>query len=293
MIIIMKKQADEQAIFKVINFIKQKGLNEHVSRGEERMIIGAVGDERVFDPQEIEALPQVERAIRILSDWRIISRDMQEQNSVIRVRGIEFGNGKCLNITTHPTQIKQADALFADPFFVSNHPYTENSLTNEKEQIRQMKQTVIDAHEIGKPVLVRIRDVRQISVALDAQADILYFGGELMQNRMLHEEVGRLNTPIILCKDKHHLYSDWLTAAEHIALKGNHQIILGEAGTLSFANEQPHRLDIEAIVRAQCLTHLPIIADISQLWHNNMPQEILFKLAQAVGVSAIIHSLKL
>ena len=75
MIIVMQPHASETAVQNVVQFIRAQGLTEHLSRGTEHTIIGAVGDERVFDPAQIEALPEVERAIRIMQDWRIISRE--------------------------------------------------------------------------------------------------------------------------------------------------------------------------------------------------------------------------
>ena len=291
MIIVMQQQASEESIANVVAFIRAKGLHEHVSCGEERTIIGAVGDERVFHPHELETLPQVERAIRVLHDWRIISRETQAKDSTITVRGVTFGGSKVLNITAHVEQVEQADALYFDPFFISNNPYADTTQINEKEKIRTMQQVLKNSHIIGKPVLVRVRDVRQIQPALMAQADILFLGGELMANRSLQEEVGRLNTPIVLCKDKHHLFNEWLVAAEHIALKGNHQIILGESGTLSFEPDHQYRLDIDAIVRVRQLSHLPVLANIIRLWHNHMPQPILHRLAVAAGANAIVNSL--
>lgn len=289
MIIVMQKQASAQAVARVIECIRSRGLQEHVSQGEERTIIGAVGDERVFHPTELERLPEVERAIRVLNDWKIISRETQADDSIITVRGVEFGAAKMLDIAT-AFQAK-ADAVFIDPFFMSAQPYAELDHSNEKAQIQTMKCELEQIHEAGKPALVRIRDVRQIEAALSAQADILYLGGELMSNRALQDEVGRLNIPVVLCKDKHHRVDDWLVAAEHIALRGNHHIILGEAGTLSFEPEHVYRLDVDAIVRVRKVTHLPVIANVTGLWHSDMPQDILYRLAVACGASGVISSL--
>ncbi|OSI12919.1 chorismate mutase [Neisseria canis] len=291
MIIVMQKHALPQSVAEVVAFIRSRGLAEHVSEGEERTIIGAVGDERVFQPNELERLPQVERAIRVLNDWRIISRETQAQDSVISVRGVAFGAEKVLNITTEPNARPTADAAYIDPFSVPDTPYADTVRFNEKEQIAQMREALQSCHGRGQPVLVRIRDVRQIEAALVHEADILYLGGELMANRMLQDEVGRLNTPLVLCKDKHHLYNEWLVAAERVALKGNHQIILGEAGTLSFEPDYPHRLDVDAVARVRGLSHLPVLANISGLWHNGMPQEVLYRLAVAAGANAVISSL--
>lgn len=291
MIIVMQKQAAPEAVESVIQFIRSRGLQEHVSRGEERTIIGAVGDERVFHPNELERLNGVERAIRVLNEWKIISRETSPENTVITVRGVSIGGSKMLDITANPQQSGKADMAFADPFYLPARPYTDAVAHNEHEQIRAMQAEVAQHHAAGKPVIVRIRDVRQLAPTLDAEADILYLGGELMSNRALQDEVGRLNTPVVLCKDKHHRADEWLVAAEHIALRGNHHIILGEAGTLSFEPEHTYRLDVDAIVRVRRVSHLPVIANITRLWHGDMPQEILYKLAQAAGADGIINSL--
>ncbi|MFS6938437.1 chorismate mutase [Neisseria animaloris] len=292
MIIVMHKQASAEAVERVVAFIRSRGLQEHVSKGEERTIIGAVGDERVFHPNELERLPFVERAIRVLNEWRIISRETQPENSIITVRGVAFGGEKMLDITADDSRAGTADAVFADPFYLPSRPYADTDRSSEKEQIRTMQAEVQRHHAAGKPMIVRVRDVRQIAPALDAEADILYLGGELMSNRALQDEVGRLNTPVVLCKDKHHRADEWLVAAEHIALRGNHHIILGEAGTLSFEPEHPYRLDVDAVVRVRKVSHLPVVANITRLWHSDMPQEILYKLAAAAGVNGVVNSLQ-
>lgn len=295
MIIVMKKHAADEAVQRVIELIRSRGLHEHVSRGDERTIIGAVGDERVFHPHELENLPEVERAMRVLNEWRIISREAQPENSVIQVRGVAFGGDKVLNIaavdSARDKNFADADSLFADPFYLPAGPYSEIRPLHEKEQIAVMKQILSASHAAEKPLLVRIRDVRQIAAALDAEADILYLGGEMMANRALQDEVGRLNTPVVLCKDKHHRAEEWLVAAEHVALRGNHHIIFGEAGTLSFEPGHAHRLDVDAIVRVHKESHLPVIANITRLWHHDMPQETLYRLAVAAGANGVVNSL--
>lgn len=289
MIIVMQKQASEAAVQCVADFIRSRGLQEHISQGEERTIIGAVGDERVFPPNELERLPEVERVIRVLNDWKIISRETTAEDTQIHIRGVAFGGSKTLYISANGAEV--ADAVFIDPFYLSAKPYAAVDTGNEKQQIQTMTAQINHLHQLNKPVLVRIRDVRQLDAALAAQADIIYLGGELMSNRTLQDEVGRLNTPVVLCKDKHHRVDEWLVAAEHIALRGNRHIILGEAGTLSFEHEHSCRLDVEAIVRVRRISHLPVIANITRLWHNNMPENILCRLATAAGANGIIGSL--
>lgn len=289
MIIVMQRHASDGQVCAVIEFIRQRGLNEHVSRGSERTIIGAVGDERVFEPREIEALAGVEKAMRVLQNWRIISRETQSENSIIRVRGTNFGTGTLRRIARFDSRIPPAaDAVFLDPFYLPGSPYTPSSHSSENQQMRNFQLALTHTHRCRKPALVRIRDVRQIEPVLQAEADILYLGGELMTNRVLQDEVGCLNVPLVLCKDKHHQVDDWLIAAEHIALKGNHHIMLGDAGTLSLDRTAPYRLDVEAISKAKQLTHLPVVANILRLPHAYMEAAVLSKLAEAAGADAII-----
>lgn len=285
MIIVMQRQATETQINSVISYIRERGLHEHISRGEERTIIGAVGDERVFEPRELEALAGVEKAMRVLQDWRIISRETKAEDTVITVRGQQLGgNHQQLVASVTNTQLPENINIFIDPFFQAASPYTPPSQPQTN-----MQQQIASAHQAGKSVWLRIRDVRQLEPALQAEADIIYLGGELMSNRTLLNEVGCLNIPVVLCKDKHHQVDDWLIAAEHIALKGNHHLMLGEAGTLSLERNAPYRLDVEAIVKARKITHLPIVANISHLAHAYMDSTTLMQIAQAAGAHIIIY----
>lgn len=289
MIIVMQRQATETQINQVIQLIRQRGLTEHISRGKERTIIGAVGDERVFQPRELEALRGVEKAMRVVQDWRIISREIQVENTVITVRGLKFGEKQSQIVSTLTDyNLPSSDSIFIDPFYQCASPYSVLQHNNQQ-QMHTMQEQVTLAHQAGKPVWLRIRDVRQLEPALQVEADIIYLGGELMTNRALLNEVGRLNIPVVLCKDKHHQVDDWLLAAEHIALSGNHHLMLGEAGTLSLDRSAPYRLDIEAIVKAKSISHLPIVANISHLVHAYMDKTTLLSLAQAAGAHIIIQ----
>ena len=93
-----------------------------MSLGEERTIIGAVGDERVFRPNELERLPDVERVVRVLNDWKIISREADEEDGRIVIRGVIFGGVKRLDITADTDRAEEADAVFVDPFYLPARP---------------------------------------------------------------------------------------------------------------------------------------------------------------------------
>ena len=295
MIIVMQPHASETAVQNVVQFIRAQGLTEHLSRGTEHTIIGAVGDERVFDPAQIEALPEVERAIRIMQDWRIISREAWADDTQIIIRGIPFGGTSAPQTIAHIGSLKTneakasaAPAILLDPFYLPANPYASNSSLSESEIARQLQRSSADWHRAEKVVAIRIRDSAHIQAALNAEADLLYLGGELINNRHILHELGSLNVPVIVCKDIHHTVRDWLIAAEQIVLRGNQHILLGEAGTLSL-HGAPNRLDVDAIAQAKQQSHLPVLANISTLAHRHMPVATLRRLAIAAGADVIIE----
>lgn len=292
MIIVMQTDASENDVGQVVAAIRAKGLSEHVSHGEECTIIGAIGDERVFHIDEIERLPKVQKAIRILHNWRLVSREVQNSDTILTVRGIRFGGGVVQTVQCHLKNSftsSNAVAVWLDPFYVPANPYAvaSSDLTDERHITRTLHHTIEQYHQHHQAVFVRIRDSRQIEIALTAEADILCLGGELMDNHSVLYELGNLNTPVVLYKNKHHTVHDWLTAAEQVVLRGNRHIILGEAGTMNLHGE-PLRLDSESIVKAKQLSHLPVLADISALTHRYMDEITLFHLAQAAGADIIV-----
>lgn len=285
MIIVMCADADEQDISQVVSAIRSKGLREHISRGDECTIIGALGDERVFDTAQMEALPKVQKAIRVVHDWRLVSREAQAHDTVLTVRGIRFGGGNKQQVHSGSDASSSASAVYLDPFFVSANPYAADS--EAVFSLPDFKRHIEACHQAGKAVWVRIRDGRHIETALLAQADVLCLGGEMMDNRSLLQELGSLNTPVVVYKNKHHTVRDWLLAAEQVVMCGNRHVLLGEAGTLSLHGE-PLRLDTDAIAKAKKLSHLPIVADVSRLAHRYMDTDTLQALAWAAGADVVV-----
>lgn len=295
MIIVMQRGADEAAIQTVIAAIRQKGLQEHLSRGQEYTVIGAVGDERVFDPAEIGRLPQVEKAIRIMHDWRIISREARQEDSVITLRGVSFGSGSLKTVAAVSgsqdfPDTAGYDSILLDPFRLPAAPYAPiGADPNEAAAAKTMQRHTAAVQAQGKPAGVRVRDSRHIQAALDAGADWLYLGGEILHNRHILRETGRLNTPVLVAKGQSMSVRDWLAAAEHIVLGGNQHVMLGEAGTLALNRDYPVP-DTDALAQAKALSHLPVLADISRLAQRHSTEDTLSAIAAAAGAHGIIRS---
>lgn len=288
MIIVMSRRAAEADIAGVVAFIRSRGLREHISHGDERTVIGAIGDDRVLSVREVQTLPEVEKAVRILDTWKTVSRENRAEDSRVAAKGVAFGGGETVRIAAEPSVWRNADAVFLDPFFTSANLYDTSSADEGRGRCRRLVEQTASAHGAGKPVLVRVRNVRHVEAALNAGADILYLGGGLMSDLAVLNEAGNLNIPLVLCKDKHHSAEDWLNAAEYVVSRGNRHLILGESGVLSHTKDHPYRLDVESIVKVRQISHLPVIANITGLWNRDMPQEILYGLAKAAGACGIV-----
>ncbi|UOO91576.1 hypothetical protein [Vitreoscilla stercoraria] len=286
MIIVMQPQAAAEAIEQVVQYLHKAGLREHISVGAERVIIGAVGDERVLDARVLEQLPQVERAVRIVHDWRIISREAQPNDSVYVSFGVFLGQ-ELLNLDIKRPE--NSAVAYLDPFYIPHSPYQAQTTISETQLSRQLVEQVASWHQQYKPVMVRVRDLRQLDDVLAAQADMIYVGGEWLESRVMHQEIGRLNVPVVVCKDKHHTLEQWLVAAERVAMHGNHQLILGEAGTLNIQSKQSYRLDIEAIAQAVKYTHLPVLANVTRLGYGVLSQAQLGQLAAVAGAKMVLQ----
>lgn len=281
MIIVMRPQAGESDIKRVADTIRKQGLREHISRGAECTIIGAVGDERVFDPAEIERLPQVEKAIRILHGWRIVSREARTQDSVLPIRGTAYGEGSLKTVGRAVSDVlPDTPAVLFDPFLIPANPYAAPA-PDEKDAARTLAQHIRALHQNGRAAFVRIRDGRQLQTALDADADAVYLGGGLLENRRLLHEAGSLNLPVIVGKNPCRSVRDWLLAAEHIALRGNRHLMLCAAGSA----DSPYP-DTAALAEAKRLSHLPVAADISRA-APHADKALLVRLAEAAGADAV------
>ena len=185
---------------------------------------------------------------------------------------------------------RPVNAVFAylDPFYVPSNPY-QAGVSSEEQQLRHLTAEVNNSHQRNQPVMVRVRDLRQLDGVLLAGADLVYLGGEHLESRNMQQEIGRLNLPVVVCKDKHHTLEQWLVAAERVAMYGNHQIVLGETGTLSINHRHPYRLDIEAIAAAVKHSHLPVLANVTRLGNGLLNQHQLSQLAEVAGAKIILQ----
>ena len=270
MLIIMKQQTEQTNIDKVVEFIKKRGFEAHISNGELHTVIGAVGN-KIIDKRDIELLEGVEEVIRISTGYKLTSRVFQADDTIVEVNGVKFGGehigliaGPC-TVETYDQMDKTAEELKktgvkilrGGAFKPRTSPYAFQGLGEEGLKIIR---SVADNH--GMAVTSEIMEISQIPMFLK-YVDILQIGARNMQNYNLLKEVGMLNKPIVLKRGLSSTFEEWLMSAEYIMASGNRQVILCERGIRTFEKYTRNTLDLSSIPVIKKLSHLPIIIDPS------------------------------
>ena len=297
MIIVMNRFAKDEHIQAVVDKIRAAGLSEHVSRGTERTIIGAVGDERVFSPDAFALLPGVERAMRVVKEYRIVSREVHPADSVVQVRGLSIG-GPAIHVIAGPAAVETPEQMALSAQMVRQHggkllrggafkprtsPYAFQGVGVEGLDILQQ-----EARRQGLPMVSELLDVRLLDTFLEYDVDVIEIGARNMQNVGLLKEVGRINKPVILKRGPSSSLSEWLMAAEYIAAGGNHNIIFCERGVRSFETSYRNMLDLSAISVMKRETHLPVMVDPSHAAGKAWMVASLAKAALAAGADGLM-----
>ena len=297
MLVIMNRGASEAQISAVVEKIRAAGLTEHLSKGVERTIIGAIGEERKLEPEAFELLPGVEQALHIVKQYKIVAREWHPQDSVVDIRGIPLG-GNSVQIIAGPCSVEtqeQMDLAAAGvaaagcrlmrggAFKPRTSPYAFQGLGSKGlEHFR---------HAAGKhnlPIGTELMGVRMLETFLEWDVDVIQIGTRNMQNFDLLKEVGRVNKPVILKRGMSATISEWLMAAEYIAAGGNHNIIFCERGVRSFETAYRNMLDVTAIPVLKRETHLPVIVDPSHAGGKAWLVPALSRAAVAAGADGLL-----
>ena len=297
MIIVMSSEATEQQIDGVVKKIKEAGLDANISRGTERTVIGAIGDERKLEQEYFEALPGVEQAMHIVKPYKIVGREWHKQDSVIDIKGIPLG-GKQVQIIAGPCSVETPEqmALAAKEvhaagcrlmrggaFKPRTSPY---AFQGHGVEGLAMFRTAAEKYKL--PIVTELMDARQLDAFLEYDVDVIQIGTRSMQNFDLLKEVGKVNKPVILKRGMSATISEWLMAAEYIAAGGNHNIIFCERGIRTFETYYRNVLDVTAIPVLKKETHLPVIVDPSHAGGKAWMVPALSRAASAAGADGLL-----
>jgi len=271
MIVVMKQGATHAQVVNVTARIQQLGCQVHISEGQERTIIGIIGNGRPLDRGTIERMDGVEQTVPVLRPFKLASRDFHPQDSVVPINGVSVG-GKRLAVIAGPCAVEDREQLLeaaqavkgagaqmlrGGAFKPRPAPYSFQGLGEEGLRI------LADARrETGLPVVTEVMAPEQIPL-VTTYADVLQIGARNMQNYALLHAVGEAQRPVLLKRGMMSTMEELLMSAEYILSHGNDRVILCERGIRTFEQYTRNTLDINAVPLLKQLSHLPVVVDPS------------------------------
>ena len=296
MMIVLKPDATEQDIELFIERLRSLGLKSQITIGEERTIVGVIGDERVLQGQPLTVFPGVESVTPILAPWKLVSREFQPHNSVIDVAGVKIGDslvtimaGPCavekLEITVGiAKEVARAGAtiLRGGAYKPRSSPYSFQGLGQEG-----LGFLAEARRQTGLPVVSEILDARDIGLFLE-HADIIQIGARNMQNFELLKEVGAYDKPVLLKRGLSATIKEFLLSAEYVMSRGNRNVMLCERGIRTFETQYRNTLDLSAVPTLKEMSHLPVIVDPSHATGNWKLVAPMAKAAIAAGADGLL-----
>jgi 3-deoxy-7-phosphoheptulonate synthase len=290
MMIIMQTDATEEEIEAVVERVELNELKAHLSHGDERTVIGVVGDGRAIYQDQFLHLPGVDRVIPISRPYKLASREFIPQNSLFPLDGVKVGDqgivliaGPCsvesrtqLLETALAVREAGAHALRGGAYKPRTSPYSFQGLGEAGLEL------LAEAREItGMPVVTEIMAPEDISL-LTRYSDVLQVGARNMQNYALLNAVGKSQHPVLLKRSMMATVDELLMAAEYILSHGNRKVMICERGIRTFETSTRNTTDINAIPVLKSLTHLPVLLDPS---HSTGHWEYVSAIARA-GIAA-------
>jgi 3-deoxy-7-phosphoheptulonate synthase len=272
MIVVMRAGAAPAEIEAVVDHIQSLGFRPHLSEGEERTIIGVIGNDRRVDPADLTWLPGVEKVVPILAPYKLASRDFQRAPTVITLdNGVRIGGpdvvlmaGPC-SVESRAQTFEAAAALHAlgvrvlrgGAFKPRTSPYAFQGLGEPALHILAEVRA-----EFGLAIVTEVMGPDEVEL-VGTYADVLQVGARNMQNYRLLEAVGRQARPVLLKRAPSATTEELLLAAEYILAQGNRQVMVCERGIRSYDPQLRNTFDLNAVPLLKLLTHLPVIADPS------------------------------
>ena len=296
LLIVMGAAATPEQVDDIVTRLEEAGCGAVVTPGREATVIGAIGDRELLAALPLEGYAGVEQVLPILKPYKLVSRELSPDPTVISVRGRRIGDGyfgfiagPC-TVESREQTMESARAVAAEgvtmlrggAFKPRTSPYTFQGLGQEALEILKEAR-----EETGLPLVTELMDPRHVELVVET-TDVIQIGARNMSNFSLLEEVGRSSKPVLLKRGPSSTVEDLLMAAEYIVKEGNSEVILCERGIKTFETSTRFTLDIGAIPVLKQETHLPVIVDPS---HPAGRRDLVLPLARAAvaaGADGII-----
>lgn len=298
MIIVMKQGATDEEIQNAINRINELGYKEHVIKGVERTVIGAIGDERgKYMLESLVSLNGVESAMPILKPFKLASAEGRPERSQLPMgEGVEIGGDQII-IVGGPCSVESREQIMESADVVKTggghvlrggaykprtSPYSFQGMAEEG-----LKLLAEAREKTGLPIQTEVMDSEDIDVCCE-YADVLQIGARNVQNFSLLKKVGKTKKTIFLKRGMSTTIEEFLMSAEYIMSQGNPNVVLCERGIRTFETATRNTLDISAVPVLKEQTHLPVVVDPSHAagaWRFVAP---LAKASVAVGADGLM-----
>jgi 3-deoxy-7-phosphoheptulonate synthase len=286
MIIVLKPHATKEHADELMRRIAALGLRPLYMPGQERVVLGALGDERAIESLHLDSDPMVESVKPILAPYKLVGREMHPHDTIVEVGGTQIGGGR-FTVIAGPCAVESRDQMLATAQAVKaagahalrggaykprTSPYSFQGLGQEGLDILRDVSA-----EIGLPAVTEVVDGGDVEL-VDGYAAAFQAGARNMQNYRLLQALGRSRKPVILKRGMAAKVDDLLLAAEYILAEGNPNVILCERGITTFETSTRNTLDLSAIPVIKQRSHLPILVDPS---HGTGFRELVAPMAKA------------
>ncbi|MBX7245987.1 MAG: 3-deoxy-7-phosphoheptulonate synthase [Candidatus Sumerlaeaceae bacterium] len=296
MIIVMSPEATEDQLAHLVEVIEGAGLKAHVSRGTERTIVGAIGNEAKIQQVPFMAIPGVESCMPIVKPYKLAGREFNKEKTKIKIRDIEIG-GKEVVVVGGPCSVEPNDTLIqtaraikkagakmlrGGAFKPRTSPYDFMGMAEDG-----LKLLADAREETGLAVVTEVMDTRDVELVYK-YADAFQIGTRNAQNFNLLKEVGKYDKPVFLKRGMSMLIKEFLMAAEYVISQGNNDVIMVERGIRTFETATRNTLDVAAVAVLGVETHLPVFVDPSHAAGDHRFVNALSRASVACGCDGLL-----
>jgi 3-deoxy-7-phosphoheptulonate synthase len=298
MLVVMQAHATADEVRAVCQKIESLGYRAHSIPGAERTAIGITGNKGEVEPGTLDEMAGVQEVIRVTKPYKLVSRDVKPDNTIIRFAGTDATiGGPGLAIIAGPCAIESREQAFAvaervqragAQFFRGGaykprtSPYSFQGLGEQALQIMAEIR-----NQFGMKIVTEAIDHETLELVED-YADVIQIGARNMQNFSLLRRAGKSKKPVLLKRGMSATLEEFLMAAEYIMSEGNYNVALCERGVRTFADHTRNTLDLSLIPAVQRLSHLPILVDPSHGTGKRNKVTPLSRGAVAVGADGLI-----
>ena len=298
MLVVMQAHATEEQIRAVCQKIEAMGYRPHAMPGATRTAIGVTGNQGEVEQGTLGEMPGVQEVIRVSKPYKLVSRDVKEENTIIRFAGTDATiGGKNLAVIAGPCAIENREQAFAVAERVAQAG--AQFFRGGAYKPRTSPYTFQGLGEAGLRIMAEIRErfgMKIITEAIDNEslelvaeyADVIQIGARNMQNFSLLKRAGRARKPVMVKRGMSATLEEFLMAAEYVMSEGNYQVILCERGVRTFADHTRNTLDLSIVPAVQRLSHLPIVVDPSHGTGKRDKVTPMSRAAVAVGADGLI-----